>query len=154
MNIEDVIKNLPLGQVFECGGRTISEGEFAILTSLTWTTGQTHTNREYMAATPFGERMLAGGIILPIMGGQASTAGVYKKIREEYKANIIALLGYDDTRFKEPLLPGDTMYVTVEVVDAKPTRTPNRGILRVRSTATKNQGRVIAVATSVYLFEV
>ena len=154
MDVQDVIGKLPFGDVFDCGGRTITEGEFALLTDLTWTTGRTHSNKMHMANTHFGERVLAGGIILPLMGGQASQSGYYDKIRNEHGIKTLVLIGYEDVRFKEPILPGDTMSTQVEMTEGRPTKNPRQGILKFRGVATKNDGRVVCEATQVYLFDV
>ena len=58
---EDLFAGLPIGEKSRSTGRTITEGEFALLTDITWTIGELHSNAVYgMQHTSFGERALGG----------------------------------------------------------------------------------------------
>ena len=71
--IDDLV---PVGKKFISAGRTISEGNFTLLTNLTWTTDQIHSDREYMKGTQFGERILAGACLLACVVGLANRSGI------------------------------------------------------------------------------
>ena len=154
MAASDVAQGLPVGVVFKSWGRTITEGDFTTLSSLTWIMGRLHTNKEYMAKSQFGDRILAGGIVLALLGGLGDSIGLYDiTICDRYGVELVALLGYENVRFHTPILPGDTIYGTFEIVEARATSKPERGILKVKGVATKQGDRVVAEATQVFLFE-
>ena len=149
----DLVKRVPVGAKFRSMGRTISEGEFALLTNVTWTLGPLHSDKEVMAKTPFGERVLAGGITLALMGGLASISGITKTLEEEHGIGIVAMLTYEDVRFRNPLFPGDTIEIDTEITEVIPTSKPNRAILKQRDICTKQNNKVVCEATRVYLIQ-
>ena len=66
---EDPTAGMPVGRRSTSPGRTIGEGEFGLLTSLTWTNDELHSNKEYMRASEFGERLLGGSVLLALVSG-------------------------------------------------------------------------------------
>ena len=57
-------QGLPFGKVERSQGRTIGEGEFAVLASLTWTTRERNANREFMAGAGETDRELAAPVVV------------------------------------------------------------------------------------------
>ena len=149
---KDVTQGIPLGITFKSQGRTLGEGDFSLLTNLTWTTGPIHSDKEHMAKTAFGERVLAGGITLALMGGLAGTSDL-NRVLGEHGVHITALLSYEDVAFKSPVLPGDTLSVTSEIASATATEKPGRGVIKYREVCTNQRDQVVVQATRVYLFE-
>lgn len=144
---------IPVGKKFVSKGRTITEGDFSLLTSLTWTVGEIHTNREYMKKTQFGEMILAGPCILACAVGLASTSGL-RAAMEQDGLRTVALLGFEDVRFRSPLKPGDTMVVHSEILDIRPTsKNPKRGVMRVREVTFNQRGEAVMEATRAAMLE-
>ena len=77
---------IPVGQVFVSPGRTISEGDFTLLTSLTWNTTIIHTDKEFMKTTEFGERILDGPSLLACAAGLSHRSGTMKRRRTSTSA--------------------------------------------------------------------
>lgn len=123
-------------------GRTITEADFTAMTNLTWTTSDIHTNKVLMAGSPTGERLLAGGCVIAFALGLATPA-VRPELRDR-KISLIALVGYDDVRFRSPLRPGDTIYVEAVLESITRTSRPERGVVNFRDTLLDSEGRVIA----------
>ena len=66
---EQLLGGLPLGEVAHSRARTITDGEFGLLTSLTWTIGPMHVDEEHMKTTPFGRRILGGPVVAAVVSG-------------------------------------------------------------------------------------
>lgn len=122
-------------------GRTITESDFVQMTNLTWTTGAIHTDKELMADSEFGDRLLAGGCVLAFALGLSTPA--IKPILESRGIRLIAMLGYDDVRFEAPLRPNETVHVESNLVSIATTRRADRGVVTVADTLFDGAGRTI-----------
>lgn len=142
-----------MGKKFVSQGRTIGEGEFALLTTLTWTTTEIHSNAEYMKDSQFGERILAGPCVLALLIGLASR-GPFQYVLRQDGLHTIALLGMDEVRFKAPLLPGDTITAHSEVLEVRPSnKNPKRAIVRIRDSAINQKGELLVDAIRASMVE-
>ncbi|WP_278256554.1 MaoC family dehydratase N-terminal domain-containing protein [Nocardioides convexus] len=56
--------------------------------------------------------------------------------------NAVANLGYAECRFHQPVVPGDTLATTSEVIGLKQNSNGKSGVVYVRSTATNQRGEV------------
>jgi acyl dehydratase len=98
------------GDVFRhARGKTVTEMDGVLLNHLVMNTAQGHFNEHLMAATPFGGRIVFGGIVAALVIGLAS---------QDTAENALAELGLDGVRFPEPVHHGDTLYATTEVLSA------------------------------------
>jgi acyl dehydratase len=108
---------LPLGERFQTQGRTIGEGDFSALCNLTWTTGNSHTDREFMAGRT-GERWLAVPCVAAVVVGLTAKHWFSYVFHKQYGIRIL------ESRHLEveshlPVVPGDTLHADCEVVEAK-----------------------------------
>jgi acyl dehydratase len=134
---------IPVGKKFVSQGRTIGEGDFTLLTNLTWTTSDLHSNKEYMKDTQFGERILAGPCVLALIIGLAGR-GPFNEVLHQDGLHTIALLGMDELRFKAPVKPGDTLTAHTEVLEVRPShKNPKRAIVRIRDSAVNQNGELV-----------
>ena len=102
--------NLPIGQKFKSRfGRTISEGDFALLTSMTWLHTPLFCDAEYMKSTPYGERILPGPCVLAVLIGLGHQSGFHQSLVEAGFRGL-GLIGFESVRFLSPVKPGDTLY--------------------------------------------
>ena len=148
-----LLDGLPLGEKFRSAqGRTLSEGDFSLLTNLTWTTSALHSDKEYMKRTPFGERILAGPCVLALVLGLTRWSGLYQAF-ERCGLRTTALLGYEEVRFTAPVLPGDTLTSESEILDARQTKNPSRAVVKVRDTGYKQTGEKVMEGTRLMLME-
>lgn len=88
-------------------GKTVTEMDNVMLTNMVLNTAQAHFNE---VDSPFGERIVYGGVNLSIVCGLAS---------EDISENAIAELGFDEIRFTNPVFHGDTLYAESEVLDKR-----------------------------------
>jgi acyl dehydratase len=122
-------------------GRTITEGDFSAMTNLTWTTSEIHTDKVVMAESEMGERLLAGACVLAFALG-LSTPSIKPEL-ELRGVRLVALLGYDDVRFRGPLRPGDTIYVESVLASLQRTSKPPRAVVHCRDTVVDSEGRTV-----------
>lgn len=133
-----------VGSRFTSQGRTFTDAEIALMTDLTWTGHDLHSNAVAMRATPMGERILAGPCVLACALGQLASAGWEFLLRRDFGVRPVALLGTDNLRFELPIVPGSTMVVHNEVLSARAsTSRPHHGIIttQVRGVDAEDSGR-------------
>ncbi len=148
----DITQNIPLGAKFKSIGRTLGEGDFSLITNLTWTTSELHSNYEHMKDTPFGERILAGPCVAAVVVGLAGTSDL-KRALAGAGVRLVAMLGMDSVRFPAPVKPNDTLWSETEIVSARLTRNPQRGVLTMIDRGLNQRGEVVSEATRNALFE-
>lgn len=93
-------------------------------------------SREYALALGFRDRPISPLLLLNL-GLSFSVHDVSEQ--------AIAHLAYIDVRFPEPAYPGDTVTASSKVLDAKPSKTGDKGVVHVR-TLLQNQGGNIVCA--------
>lgn len=141
--LEDTIRDLPIGIPGKSPGRTIGEGEFAILTSLSWITSESHTNKEYSKATGAGERTLAGPIIISLIAGLWVHSKHYEALHETHGIRVIAGLGME-VKFLAPVLPGDTLWCECEIESARESKSkPGVGVITFIDRGLNQDGKVV-----------
>jgi acyl dehydratase len=111
------------GQVFTSQGRTITESDIAAFAAWSWDTNPVHTDAEWTRESRFGERIAHGLLGMSVAMGLTSRLGVFEKCS-------IALLDVERWKFTRPLLVGDTVHCTVEILGTRVTGKGDAGILR------------------------
>lgn len=119
-----------LGEVITTARRTITEADVVNFAGLAGDYNPLHTDEEFAKETPFGTRIAHGMLIASIATGLANQLGVFE-------GTTIALME-QTVRYKGAVLPGDTIYLELQVADKKETSKPDRGVLTVETTV-KNQ---------------
>lgn len=149
----DITEKVPLGAKYRSIGRTIGEGDFSLITNLTWTTSELHSNFERMKNTQFGERILAGPCVAAVIVGLAGTSDLHRGLHEA-GIRLVAMLGMDNVRFKAPVKPNDTLWSETEIVSARLSNSnPKRGVLSMIDRGFNQNGEIVSEATRNALFE-
>jgi acyl dehydratase len=149
---DELLGGLPVGVVEHSRARTITDGEFGLLTSLTWTIGPMHVDDEHMKGTPFGRRILGGPIVAAVVSGIWYTS-CWEDFRRAYGVIPIAALGLQ-TRNRAPVFPNDTLRVETTLADAKASRSrPGRGILFFEDSAFNQRGELVIEMQRQLMFE-
>jgi 3-hydroxybutyryl-CoA dehydratase len=121
--------------------KTVGESDVYLFAGITGDLSPNHVNDVYMQATPYGQRIAHGALLV----GYMSTCST--RLIEQAERPAVSL-GYDRVRFVGPVYIGDTVTVTYEVtgqdVDAR------RTVAQV--TVTNQLGEVVAVATHLLKF--
>lgn len=134
---------LPVGAKTRSMGRTITEGELCLLNTLSWAISELHTNREKMAGTAFGERLLAGSMVLAVTQGMHDSSDGLRELEEAYGVQITRTLRLQ-ARFRAPVKPGDTLWVETELVAAEPTDDAGVGVIVFRDIATNQRAETVS----------
>jgi acyl dehydratase len=100
--------DLVVGQAMRhARGKTITDVDNVLLSNLMLNTADGHFNEHAAAQSSFGGRMVFGLVIAAIVVGIAS---------EDTAENAVAELGLSAMRFRQPVLHGDTLYASTEVI--------------------------------------
>jgi acyl dehydratase len=104
--------DLEVGQTFESAGRTITESEFALHSMLTGDWTELHTNREYAADGPYGQRIAHGPMTFIIATGLFQRTGVVER-------TVIAFLGMNYMDVPNPVYVDDTISAAYEITEKR-----------------------------------
>lgn len=126
-------------------GRTLTEMDNVLFSSLTMNSQPLHLNEAFAAETQFGARIVNGIFTLGLVVG--ITVG------ELTEGTIVANLGYENVTHPHPMFHGDTLTVTTEVQDKRESRSkPDRGVVQLKHTGYNQHGDVCIEVTRQVLF--
>jgi acyl dehydratase len=125
-------------------GRTATEADNVMFSSLTMNTQALHLDAAYSATQPFGQRLMNSMWTLATMVGASVT--------QLTQGTLVAQLGLSDIAFPSPLFHGDTLYTETEILEVRPSGSrPGQGIVTMRHTGRNQDAAVVATATRVAL---
>ena len=115
-------------------GKTVTEMDGVLLTHLVMNTAAGHFDEHLMSATPFGGRIVFGGVVAALVIGLA-----YQDTGEQ----ALAELGLDDVRFRSAVKHGDTIYASTEVIAKSDSDREDAGEVMFRHVGTNQNGDVV-----------
>lgn len=113
--------------------RTLTEGDRALYGALYPSRFALWSSKEFAAQSG-----LAGAPLEELIGFHVA----FGKTVPDVSLNAVANLGYAELRFHRPLLPGDTLTTSSEVIGLKQNSNGKSGVVYVRSTARDQHGDV------------
>jgi 2-methylfumaryl-CoA hydratase len=117
------------------GGKTITEGLFALFTDFSMTANPLSKNARYARAHGFKGLVCPPGFVM---------ITVFSQSVEDVSENARANLEYVDMRFGAPVYVGDTLEAETLVLGVKAsTRTPDLGVVHVQTTGRNQHGEVV-----------
>lgn len=127
-------EELEVGAVYQHSiGRTITEMDNVLFTSLTMNPQPLHLNEDFASQTQFGRRIVNGIFTLGLAVGLT--------VGELTEGTLVANLGYEKVNHPHPMFHGDTLYVSTEVLDKRESRSrPTQGIVRFRHIGRNQEG--------------
>src|SRR5688572_19211038 len=121
-------------------GRTITEMDNVLFSSLTMNTQPLHINEDFSSKTEFGQRIANGIFTMGVVVGITSsdiTAGT-----------IVANLGYENVRHPHPVFHGDTLYVETEILETRESKSrPDCGIVKMKHLGRNQHGDICVEIT-------
>lgn len=126
------------GDRFVTAGRTVTEADIVNFAGLSADYNQLHTDREFAAKTPHGQRIAHGLLVLSIMSGLCTRLPLNKFMEQA----IIGLAGLQ-AKWLRPVFVGDTLHVQVEVLGKEPGKKPGRGTVVFKRTAHNQNGEAV-----------
>ena len=125
-------------------GRTVSEADNVLFTTLTMNAQALHLDAAWAATQPFGQRLVNSMFTLATIVGAS--------VGQLTQGTIVANLGFSEVSFPHPLFHGDTLYSESEVVEKRLSESrPGQGIVTLRHTGRNQDGTVVALATRAVL---
>ena len=104
-------EDFAVGTHLRTAGRTITEADIVAFAGLSGDYNQIHTNAVHAAADTFGRRVAHGLLVQSIATGLAVQSGVIE-------GTVLAFRELD-CKFSLPVFIGDTVHVTIEIVEVK-----------------------------------
>lgn len=102
-----------VGQVFTSLGRTITETDVVAFAGLTGDWNPIHTDREYAARQPFGQRIAHGMLGLSVATALAMRLGILDE-------TLLAFREITQWKFSLPIFLGDTIHTQLTVTGLRP----------------------------------
>jgi acyl dehydratase len=128
--------DVTIGQRFRTLGRTITEADITLFVGVTGMVEEMFTNLEYIQAeSKIGARPVPGSLVFCICEGLL--------MQSTMQRTGMAFLGCD-LRILKPTVAGDTLHVQAQVVEARATSKPGRGLMRTFNRVVNQRGEVVA----------
>jgi acyl dehydratase len=125
-----------IGDRYEGGSHTVTREEILAFAKA-WDPQPFHLDDKAAKKSPFGTLVASGWHTAAISMKLVVESGVLK-------ATGVLGVGVDELRWPKPVYPGDTLRLTVEVVEKRlPKPDAERGILRPRLTLHNQHGEVV-----------
>lgn len=125
-----------VGDTWISRGRTITETDLVLFSAFTGDWYPLHTDVEYAAKTPFGQRIAHGMLVLSV--------GTGLLVIEPHV--LVAFYGIDKLRFTGPTFIGDTIHVELEVIN-KESSNDKHGLVTLKLDLVGNKGDTKLTAT-------
>ncbi|TMJ01704.1 MAG: dehydratase [Alphaproteobacteria bacterium] len=132
-----------VGQRFETPHRTVTEADIDSFAGLTADFNPVHMDDVFAAENGFGGRITHGPMIVGMAFGLASRADVMD-------GTVLALLEIG-WKFIKPVRPGDTISAIFTVIEKRPTRAPDRGVVTLQIDVLNQHGDVVQTGTATAL---
>ena len=133
-NPGNFFEDFELGQVIRhATPRTITEGDRAVYSALYPTRFAIPSSAAFAAASG-----LSPAPVEELIGFHIA----FGKTVPDVSLNAVANLGYAELRFHRPLVPGDTLSTSSEVIGLKENSNGKTGVVYVRSTAVDQHGEI------------
>ena len=122
-------------------GRTITEADNVLFTTLTMNTQALHLDAAFSdALPPFNQRLVNSMFTLSTLVGLS--------VAQLTQGTIVGNLGFSDVAFPKPMFHGDTLYAETEVTDKRESKSrPGEGIVTFSHVGRNQHGDVVATAS-------
>lgn len=113
------------GQEWTTAARTVTEADVVNFCGVSGDFNWIHIDAEATKASPFGERIAHGLLVLSMITGLRMQSGLFT-------GTVIAFMEIESWTFRRPVLIGDTIHGVVSVIEARETSKPDRGVVKQR----------------------
>ena len=124
-----------VGDEFISPARTVTEADVTMFAALSGDYNRLHTDAEYAAQGPFGERIAHGLLGLSMVIGLAYRTEIVPD-------GAVAFLGLS-WKFSGPIKFGDTIHAIIQIANMRPTRAPDRGIIALSTQLLNQRGEIV-----------
>ncbi|MCC7182298.1 MAG: (R)-hydratase [Rhodocyclaceae bacterium] len=131
-------EDLSLGDTFDSPTRTVTEADVVNFACLSADHNRLHVDADYAKTSPFGQRIAHGMLVLSIMSGLVTRM----QLNQHLEPSLMGLLDIQ-CRFPKPTFIGDTLRVSVQVVEKTETSKPDRGVVAFRRQVINQRGAAV-----------
>ncbi|MEG9225156.1 MaoC family dehydratase [Aeromicrobium sp. Sec7.5] len=132
-------EDFAIGQVFEhATPRTITDGDRAVYGAIYPTRFAVPSSAQFAASVGLAASDGSGHPVEELIGFHVA----FGKTVPDVSLNAVANLGYAELRFRQPVVPGDTLRTSSEVIGLKQNSNGKSGVVYVRSTAVNQRGEI------------
>ena len=118
-------------------GRTITDTDITLMVHLCQYAHPMFFDDEFAKKTVFGKRILPGVLTLSFMQGLTERTDAWDM------SGIVGLVGLNNTKFKAPVMAGDTLHVELETIAKTEIKKPDKGLVTVRQTCKNQKGETV-----------
>lgn len=127
-------------------GRTVTEADNVLFTTLTMNTQSLHLDAAWSAGTEFGERLVNSMFTLSTLVGLS--------VAQLTQGTIVANLGFSEVSFPAPVRVGDTLYAETRIASKRASSSrPGQGVVHFEHTMRNHNGEIVARATRATLMQ-
>ncbi|NPA06313.1 MAG: dehydratase [Chloroflexi bacterium] len=137
-------EDFQVGQQIVTAGRTVTEADIVAFAGLSGDYNQIHTDAEFAARTPFGQRIAHGLLVMSIASGLAAQTGFTE-------GTVIAFREIKDWKFAKPVYIGDTIHVEITITETKLLRRLGGGSVTFRLDVKNQRDETVMRGTWVVL---
>lgn len=138
-------EDFEIGDEATTAARTITETDIVNFAALSGDWNELHTNKEFAAGGPFGQRIAHGALIFSVSTGLTVRLG-------QTADTVIAFYGLDRLRFVKPVFIGDTIRVRQQVRE-KAARDERSGLLTMLNEVLNQKDEVVVSYTAKVLLK-
>lgn len=121
-------------------GRTVTEADVVAFAALSGDWNAIHTDAEFAAQHPFGQRVAHGLLCMSIASGLAMRLGFLEE-------TALAFREIGDWKFSLPVYIGDTIHVRATVTETKPMRRLGGGLVNLKVEILNQDDKVVQRGT-------
>jgi 3-hydroxybutyryl-CoA dehydratase len=129
-----------VGQSITSPGRTVTEADVVAFAALSGDWNAMHTDAEYAAKHPFGQRVAHGLLGLSIASGLSMRLGILEE-------TALAFREIGSWKFSLPIFLGDTIRVRATVVEAKAMPRLGGGLVTLKAEILNQDDKVVQRGT-------
>jgi 3-hydroxybutyryl-CoA dehydratase len=129
-----------VGQSISSPGRTVTEADVVAFAALSGDWNPMHTDAEFAAKHPFGQRVAHGLLGLSIASGLAVRLGFLEE-------TVLAFREIGEWKFSLPIYLGDTIRVRATVTATKPMRRLGGGLVSLKTEILNQDDQVVQRGT-------
>jgi len=132
-------EDFELGTRYISKGRTITEADLVNFAGISGDFNPLHMDEQYAKTTIFGRRICHGVLGVALMTGLNQSLGITE-------GTMHAFLGLE-WDFLRPLFIGDTVHLELEVITARESKKPDRGIVVFACDLINQHGEIVQQGT-------
>jgi len=130
-------EDFEVGQTFRTAGRTVTEADLVLHSSLSGDWTELHTNRHYAGESHFGERVAHGPYTFTLATGLVFRSGIAER-------TVLAFLGMNYMDLPRPVHVGDTVSLSMEVTEKRDVESrDDAGLVTIDGTLTDQDDEVV-----------